>query len=608
MCGIAGCVFPPGVVSGPAALARVRAMTRRLAHRGPDGEGFACRIDDHGPNFALGMRRLALVDVSGGAQPLWDADGEAGIVFNGELYNHPQLRSRLERAGRRFRTESDTEVFLAAFLEWGAEVFHAARGVFAAAIVRPGQVSLLRDRWGVKPLYLHLRSAPGGAVRYLSFASEMKAVLADGTLTPRLNRDAVAEHAAFDFCLGGRTLLDGVEAFPPGEVWTIDAAMGLSKASRRRPAAAALAPKAASLEETSQALERALRTAVRRQSRDRPRSTNLCSGGLDSCVLADIAKDEGVLERIDAIGPRGGSSDLDQIAQLRKLGAFEACVVHRFGYADMLSAAGAVVRAEEQPASFHATAIHLLASRLRGQVRVAFSGEGADELFGGYPTFIRRAYFRRKLARALSLRLTGVPINDDVLRLYQDVAAAPDPVYCALVRRFSLEHALYPQHLAMADKHFMAHGIECRVPYLDDDVVGLALAAPMDHFASLLRGEQKVALKLAAGGIGLASRLGACRVKAGFPSAVSPYVRRACAQFSDYRGVHAVGDLAGVAPGRGLAALSFDIFHHHFIDNAGAPCDLPPELDPIALACAPEVSRPRASAAPIAHRGSPAAS
>src|SRR5258706_12137816 len=190
MCGIAGHLSLSG---GPGDAAAVRAMAGALAHRGRDGEGFFA----DGP-VALGHRRLAIVDLSAAAtQPMTDASGRFTIVFNGEIYNHPELRTGLEGEGVRFRSRSDTEVLLEGYARWGADVLPLLNGMFAFAIwdAKERTLFLARDRFGEKPL--HYAHEPG---RDFRFASELKALVPPGAGRGRADPDALFRFLAFGYC------------------------------------------------------------------------------------------------------------------------------------------------------------------------------------------------------------------------------------------------------------------------------------------------------------------------------------------------------------------------------------------------------------------------
>ena len=214
MCGICGLVdLRPS--AGAAERETVRAMASALAHRGPDDEGFF--FSD--PGVALGHRRLSIVDVDGGHQPLTNEDHTIWVVYNGEIYNHAELRKDLEHTGHTFRTRSDTEVIVHGYERQGADFFRRLNGIFALAVwdAPRRRLTLARDPFGVKPLYVR---ADGGRI---AFASELRALRVDRSFSPRLNPHALDAFLAFRYVPAPLTLLQGVTKLPPGHALVADA-------------------------------------------------------------------------------------------------------------------------------------------------------------------------------------------------------------------------------------------------------------------------------------------------------------------------------------------------------------------------------------------------
>ena len=232
MCGIAGVTFWNLPSGEPDPYARVSAMVNALAHRGPDGHGCA-RCDETasrtGHATVLGHTRLAILDLSDrGAQPMKSPRGPFWISFNGEIYNFLEIRAELARCGRRFHSHTDTEVILQGYEEWGEGVVDRLRGMFAFAIWdgRRHEVVLVRDRLGIKPLYLY--KLPGGVV----FASEVWALLASGLVPRVIDPIAVDQFLAYQTVPPPRTLVAGVEMVRPGRIVRIDVVSG-AMAERR---------------------------------------------------------------------------------------------------------------------------------------------------------------------------------------------------------------------------------------------------------------------------------------------------------------------------------------------------------------------------------------
>jgi len=218
MCGICGVI---GFDDRAKAEPLVRRMMAALVHRGPDEEGLLAA-----QRAVLGMRRLSIIDLPGGGQPVWNEDGTRAVVYNGEIYNFGELRTSLEELGHRFRTRSDTEVVVHAYEAWGADCVRHFRGMFAFAVAEmpdgPGgpvaRVFLARDRFGIKPLYY----AIAGGI--FVFASEVRALLASGIVPREISAGAVASYILFGSVGEPMSLIEGVMSLPPGHRMSVDAA------------------------------------------------------------------------------------------------------------------------------------------------------------------------------------------------------------------------------------------------------------------------------------------------------------------------------------------------------------------------------------------------
>src|SRR5947209_7998773 len=210
MCGIAGVLYADS--ARPVDSEVLRAMGGSIAHRGPDGEGFLAE-----PGVGLVHRRLAIIDLAGGAQPLGNEDGSVQVVFNGEIYNFQELRAGLEARGHRFRTHSDTEVLVHLYEEDGADLVRKLRGMFAFALWdRPRRRLLLaRDRLGIKPLYVY-RDA-----EKLVFGSELKAILAHAGVCRAVSVPALEDYLTFGMVPGPGTIFQRIEKLPPAHVLTV---------------------------------------------------------------------------------------------------------------------------------------------------------------------------------------------------------------------------------------------------------------------------------------------------------------------------------------------------------------------------------------------------
>jgi asparagine synthase (glutamine-hydrolysing) len=396
MCGFAVWFDPAGSSPDPGFLA---AAAGTLAHRGPDDAAFHVE-----PGLGLAFRRLSIVDVAGGAQPLGNEDGTVWIAYNGEIYNHESLRTQLEAKGHRYRTHSDTESIVHAYEEWGDACVERLRGMFAFALWdrRRRRLLLARDRVGIKPLYF---TRAGGA---LVCASEIKALFAFPGVQRAVRIPAVVEHLTLRYVASPATLFEGIEKLEPGHVLAVDAA----GSTRRRFWSVAYEPKL-ELDEPQalEELEARLTESVRLRLMSEVPLGALLSGGVDSSVVVAIMSR--LLQRpvqtfsvgFDAPGPYSELPFARQVAT--HLGTEHRDMI--VGANDLLRELPALVWHQDEPVSEPAAIPTFLVSQLaRETVTVVLTGEGGDELFGGYPK-----YAADPLARRLS-RLPA-PLRDALL-------------------------------------------------------------------------------------------------------------------------------------------------------------------------------------------------
>ncbi|HEY0446267.1 MAG TPA: XrtA/PEP-CTERM system amidotransferase [Allosphingosinicella sp.] len=389
MCGIAG-IFHPQMPK-PVDPARVRAMADVLAHRGPDGSGVWT-----GPGVGLGHRRLSIIDLGGGAQPMLTPDGRAAISFNGEIYNFQEVRAELSWRGHQFRTHSDTEVILAAWREWGAACLSRLHGMFAFALydAEADALFLARDRLGVKPL--HYAELSDGA---LIFASELKGLLAHPMLRRAPSPQAVEDYLAFGYVPDDSSIVAGVRKLPAGhyllvqrgrpvpqpvEWWDVDFGNPVQDS-------------AADLEEQ---LVGHLRDAVRsRMIADVPLGAFL-SGGVDSsAVVALMAEASRTAVETCSIGFDEADLDESRYAAL-VAGRFATNHRSRTVAADDFDLIDTLVDAFDEPfADASALATYRVSELAREKVTVALSGDGADEIFAGYRRY--RLFMAEERARGL---------------------------------------------------------------------------------------------------------------------------------------------------------------------------------------------------------------
>lgn len=378
MCGIAG-VYG---ATDDTALALTRRMCDAMAHRGPDQDGLWRSNGEHGA--VLGHRRLSIIDLSdAGRQPMLDPAGEVAIVFNGECYNFLELRAELEALGRRFVSTCDTEVILAAYLEWGERAIERLRGMFAIALwdSRDGSLLLARDRLGIKPLYYAQRDG-----RFL-FASEVRALLATGVIARKLDRQALSSFLWHGFVPGPRTIVDGVRLLDAGTMLRIDAG---SASATPKPRRYWHYPKRkdgaeVSLKSTQAVLEEAVRQHL---VSDVPLGIFL-SGGVDSSVIAALAQRSS--ERpVTTFNVRFEEARYDESPHARRV-AEALGTDHRevtLKEADFSAQLEDALECIDQP-TFDALNTYFVSRAVReAGLTVALAGTGGDELFGGYASFV----------------------------------------------------------------------------------------------------------------------------------------------------------------------------------------------------------------------------
>ena len=500
MCGIAAALSIAGAVPVEGLRELANRLARAQAHRGPDGAGEwndrrAC---------ALAHRRLAVIDLSpAGQQPMHDSGQRYTIVYNGELYNFNALRAELEALGRCFISRSDTEVMLAAWVQWGLDCFRRFDGMFALAIYDrlERKLVLARDSAGEKPLYYARQDG------VLLVASELRA-LASCLPAASLELDArgVFDYLALRYVPAPRTILRDIRSLEPATVLVVS-----EDGSEERRAFHAfdrvVDPPATSLDEAADALENALTSSLeRRLISDVPVGMFLSSGVDSSLVCALAARKLGREMRSFCAGFAGGVDDETVAARriARALG-FE----HReysVSSTDLLSLAANFGACLDEPNGDRSCVpVYLLAREMRREVTVAISGDGGDELFCGYTRYLgsddalRRApdprdalelYFERALPVFPLSRLKPLFADeyaawrDEFLSLYAPVVARPG--WSGPQRLSVLDyHSYLPGAvLAKVDRMCMRHALEVRTPYLESSVMRLAAALPPELCAS----------------------------------------------------------------------------------------------------------------------------
>jgi asparagine synthase (glutamine-hydrolysing) len=519
MCGIAGTLR---LRSEPVTRDEVARMCAVLRHRGPDDEGI--HVDGA---VGIGMRRLSIIDLATGRQPLANEDGTVWTVFNGEIYNFPELRTELAARGHVFATASDTEVIVHLYEEHGTGFVERLRGMFALAVwdARRRRLVLARDRLGIKPLYY------AQTVKGLLFGSELKALLAAG-LRRDVDRQALHDYLSLGYVPGPRTIFAGARKLPPAhllicERGTVTVRPYWSLAYRPAPAW--------SDAEAAARLRDLLRDTVRRHlMSDVPLGVFL-SGGVDSSTLVALMREIGGGPiRTFSIGFDEASYDELGVARevARRFGTEHHELVVRPDAVDLVPA---LVRAFDEPfADSSAVPVYCVSRLAREHVTVVLSGEGGDEVFAGYDTYTagRLAELYRRLPATLSRRLLpalvrrlpvshrrvsfdykakrfvagalrppadahyawkevfseeakaalyapGAPAAAPSVRLYREAFAGCDAAD-ALTRLQHVDQAIYlpDDILVKADRMTMANSLEGRVPFVDHPVVEFAASLP----------------------------------------------------------------------------------------------------------------------------------
>ncbi|MFL5575233.1 MAG: asparagine synthase (glutamine-hydrolyzing) [Gemmatimonadaceae bacterium] len=398
MCGIAGYA---GWRRSPAEMeAELRAMCGAIRHRGPDDEGHLVA-----PGVALGMRRLSVIDIAGGAQPIGNEDGSVQVVFNGEIYNFHELHARLVAAGHRFETHSDTETLVHLYEERGERMVEELRGMFAFAIwdARRRRLFIARDQLGIKPL--HYWEADGG----IAFASELRSLLALDHFPRELSREAMVEYLALGYVPDPLCVFAGVRKLPPGHTLTWDADQGGPARVERYWSPVAEEARGLGEAEAVEELRRILDDAVRSHlEADVPLGAFL-SGGIDSSTVVALmarATRQPVLTFSIGFDEPEFNEAPHAAAVAKAIGTKHTQLIVR---PDVDALVEEVIRAFDEPFADSSALPTFLVSRLaREHVTVALSGDGGDELFGGYTRYAE-LLGRRELGPApLRAALGGV--------------------------------------------------------------------------------------------------------------------------------------------------------------------------------------------------------
>ena len=512
MCGIAGFTHR----QSRADESIIRAMGRTIIHRGPDQQG----VHDS-PDASLAAVRLKIIDLGGGNQPISTDDGSTVIVFNGEVYNHAELRRELESRGHRFHSTCDTEVVLRAFVEWDTASFARLRGMFAAALWQPHRkrLVLVRDRIGIKPLYVCHKAGN------VYFGSELKALFAHPDVPRELDVEGLDYYLALNYVPCPYTLAAGIRKLPPGH-W-----LEWQDGAVRQEAYWKLNFQVSNqwtVESAKAELDRLLRESVREHLVSDVPLGVWSSGGIDSSTILHYAAE--AVPKLKTFSVSFAGRSFDESPYFREIASRYGTDHQEFDLNPEVEMASAIEQfayySDEPSADAGALPVWFLSRMTKRQVTVALAGDGGDELFGGYVTYMadrirRRMQWVPAVGRQVGLSLAHavLPVSDDkisfeykVKRLLEGTLMGADDAHffwngtnSASQRRGlgtsgrslgSLVSGLsakgYLNRYILADHHYylpddilykvdrmsMAHALEVRPPFLDHRIVEFAASLP----------------------------------------------------------------------------------------------------------------------------------
>lgn len=517
MCGICGIFnFGDGI---PVSSEKLFQMTRAITHRGPDDEGFHIEGD-----IGLGFRRLSIIDISGGKQPMTDSHRTIWVVFNGEIYNFKELRKELESFGFTFRTRSDTEVIVYGYKKWGIDVLEKLNGMFGLAIWDSinRRLVLARDRAGIKPVYYYLDN------KRLLFGSEIKAILPFLDQRPEPDTLALNQFLRFRYTPAPLTIFKGIRKLAAGERMIVE--NGATRIESWWNYCPVQSEKSVTIKDASDNLLELYKNAVKRQLVSDVPVGSFLSGGLDSGLLLALMNLYGGGWKTYTVG-FGQSYPNDELAMALETAKF----LHASNYGVHIdqqeyerSLSEIIGILEEPIASQSVVPMFYVSKRARQDVKVALIGQGPDELLGGYkrhlgvfygsiwrnlPGFINNftGALLKKLPRNEPIKRGLYSLNEpDRLRRYQNVfSIMPDssidnlfiPDYLKSMKNIEncwenyrdqleqlselngfqyieIRSALPDELLMYSDKVSMHHGLEVRVPYLDQEIIAYAESLP----------------------------------------------------------------------------------------------------------------------------------
>ena len=512
MCGICGQFnFESGA---PVQQKDLRAMTQSIVHRGPDDEGYF--IDGA---LGFGFRRLSIIDLAGGHQPMSDQEESVWVVFNGEIYNFPELKSELQKFGHKFRTTSDTEVIIHGYKQWGDEVLNRLNGMFGLAIwdVRKKRLVLARDAFGIKLLYYRVDQGT------LTFGSEMRAVRAVMREKQEIDPDSLNLFLRYRFTPSPYTILKGIHKLAPGTKLTVE--NGACKVERWYQFKPEPFAPAKTVDEAREELLGIYKAAIKRQLISDVPVGLLLSGGIDSGLLLGLMNLNGSDWSTYTVGYGSSFAD-DELKDAAETGRIlgskhTGITITQSIFQDALSRI--VMSLEEPVATSSIVPMYFVCARARQDVKVALVGQGPDELFGGYKRHLGVRYGEMWsrlpdwMRTPISSTVRALPRNEtlkrgvnslaipDRMRRYQNVLSIlPGEQVDSLFQdgllaensgdaildawsdlgplledtdelgglQFLEVRSTLPDELLMyADKLSMAHSLELRVPFIDKEIV-----------------------------------------------------------------------------------------------------------------------------------------
>ena len=533
MCGIVGFTHKKWIPEPD----RIQSAVATIIHRGPDQQGvFESNV------VSLGATRLKIIDLGSGDQPIVAEDGDTVIAFNGEIYNHQELRRELLQKGHRFRTQTDTETVLHAYLEWDTECFSRLRGMFAIALWTEStkRLILARDRMGIKPLYIARHGDD------LFFGSELKAILIHPEIERRLSLDGLDCYLSLNYVPCPWTLIEGIEKLPPGHWLEWRRGRTCSEAYWKLPFGS---PRGLTFESAQEELDSLLQASVREHLlSDVPLGVWL-SGGVDSSTILHYAANASS-SRLKTFSISFAGRSFDESAYIREVASHYGTDHEQFDLSTDVNLQSAIEEfayySDEPDADAGALPVWFLSKMSKTKATVTLSGEGADELFGGYLTYRANRLARlahRVPSSAIRLGISALrnwPVSDEkisfeykIKRFLEGALMSPDRAHVHWNGTFSEEEknellrsapsgaldsilselrekSLSGDHLnpylwfdqkyflpddilTKVDRMSMAHAVEVRPPFLDHRIVEFAASLPASF---KIRGaKQKVILK-----------------------------------------------------------------------------------------------------------------